>query len=934
MPDHGQASQPSWEGEMFRLLVENVRDYALFVVDAEGRVQTWTPGAERLLGYEQDEILGQSADRFFTPEDIQNGIPYQERHKTLTTGRGEEERWHVRKDGSRFWANSIMTPLRGEGGEVRGFAKLMRDRTDWKRAERARQESEARRAAVLETSLDAIITIDHHGNVLDFNPAAERLFGYTRAGVQGRKIAGLIVPARLRDAHHRGMERYLATGEGPVLGKRIEMPALRADGTEFPVELTVTRILLDDPPRFTAYLRDLSERERAESRRSVRLAVTQTLAEAATLQEAAPRILQAICEGLAWDVGAFWTLDRRANVLRCLDVWDRPQVQIRGFKTLTRQRTFEPNVGLPGRVWSSSRPAWIPDVTRDANFPRAAVAAQEGLHGAFACPVLLGPDVLGVIEFFSRQLREPDADLLEMMATVGGQIGQFIERKRAEEAVRDSEQRFARFMQHLPGLAWIKDLQGRYVYANDAAEKAFRKPRAELYGKTDDEVFPAATAAKFRKHDQQALASAAGVKVIETLEHEGGVVHHSLVSKFPIPEPNGSHALVGGMAIDITDRLRAEEALREADRLKDEFLAMLAHELRNPLAPIRNALHILRQPGVSGSALENVHAMAERQVQHMARLLDDLLDMSRISRGLIELRREAVDLKPLANRTAEAVRPLAEQRRHQLTVTLAEDLLRVEGDPTRLEQIITNLLTNACKYTEPGGLVRLTVGREGGEVVLRVQDNGIGIAPEMLPRIFDLFVQAERRLDRSQGGVGIGLTLVKRLVELHGGSIAASSPGLGQGSEFVVRLPARADAGAATERELGTTPTHRLPRRRVLVVDDNQDAADSLALLLRLLGQDVGTAYDGPTALAQAGEFRPELVFLDLGMPGMDGYEVARRLRRQPPSVGVVLVALTGWGQEEDRRRSSEAGFDHHLVKPVEPDAVEKVLAGYRRMTP
>src|SRR5262249_29193381 len=293
--------------------------------------------------------------------------------------------------------------------------------------------------------------IDHHGNVLDFNPAAERLFGYPRAGVQGRKIAELIVPIRFHDAFFRGMEHYLATGEGPVLDRRIEMPALRADGTEFPVEVTPPRTPAAGPPRFMASLRDLSERERAESRRSVRLAVTQTLAEAPTLQEAAPRILQAICEGLGWDVGAVWTLDRPANVLRCLDLWHRPQVQVHSFKAFTRQQTFEPGVGLPGRVWAGGRPVWIPDVTQDTNFPRSAVAAREGLHGAFACPVLLGGDVLGVIEFFSRQFREPDADLLEMMATLGGQVGQFIERKRAEAAVRDSEQRFARFMQHLPG---------------------------------------------------------------------------------------------------------------------------------------------------------------------------------------------------------------------------------------------------------------------------------------------------------------------------------------------------------------------------------------------------------------------------------------------------------------------------------------------------
>ncbi len=499
-------------------------------------------------------------------------------------------------------------------------------------------------------------------------------------------------------------------------------------------------------------------------------------------------------------------------------------------------------------------------------------------------------------------------------------------RQRAEQ-LQESEQRFARFMHHLPGLAWIKDLQGRYLYANDAAEKAFRTPRESLYGKTDEEVFPPETAKQFKENDRRACASGTGVQVIETLEHEDGTFHHSVVSKFPIVGLDREAALVGGMAIDITDRMRAEEALKEADRLKDEFLAMLAHELRNPLAPVRNALHIMKQPGANGAMFRQVRDMAERQVQHMARLLDDLLDVSRISRGRIELRKEAVDVAAVISRTVEAVRPLIEERRHELTVSLPAGPLRVEADPARLEQVLTNLLNNAAKYTDPGGHVWLLVERDDREVVLRVRDTGIGIATEMLPRIFDLFVQAERRLDRSQGGVGIGLTLVKKLVELHGGRIEASSTGLGQGSEFVVRLPALSDQRPCEKaRASDNDDVAELPRRRVLVVDDNKDAADSLAMLLRLAGQDVRAAYDGPSALTQAKDFQPATVFLDIGMPGMDGYEVARRLRSEPELRGVVLVALTGWGQEEDRRRSKEAGFDQHMVKPVEPAALDQFL--------
>jgi PAS domain S-box-containing protein len=525
----------------------------------------------------------------------------------------------------------------------------------------------------------------------------------------------------------------------------------------------------------------------------------------------------------------------------------------------------------------------------------------------------------------------------EEVAGVGILVTDITERKQLEnelrqwaEQLQESEQRFARFMQHLPGLAWIKDLQGRYVYANDAAEKAFRTPRAELYGKTDEEVFPPETAARFKENDQRALAHGTGVQVIETLKHEDGSLHHSVVSKFGIPGPNGQAGLVGGMAIDITDLKRAEAALKEADRLKDEFLAMLAHELRNPLAPVRNALHIMQQPGVGGAMLQQVRDMAERQVQHMARLLDDLLDVSRISRGRIELRKEAVDLASVVRRTVEATRPLIEERRQRLTVSLPPGPMRLEADPTRLEQVLTNLLNNAAKYTDPGGHVWLTAERDGDEVVVRVRDTGIGIAPDMLPCIFDLFVQVERRLERSQGGLGIGLTLVRRLVEMHGGTVTAHSDGPGKGSEFIVRLPTLSPKqplpGARAAGE-GGEPVGAAPQRRILVVDDNVDAAESLALLLRMEGHDVRVAHDGPAALAAVEADLPDLVFLDIGMPVMNGYDVAQRLRQRPGLEHLLLVAITGWGQEEHRRRSQEAGFDHHLVKPVEPDALHQLLA-------
>ncbi len=756
--------------------------------------------------------------------------------------------------------------------------------------------------------------------------------------------------------------------------------------------------------------------------------------------------------------------------------------------------------------------------------------------------------------------------------------------QQAAAALRESEQRFTRFMHHLAGLAWIKDLEGRYVYANDAALRTFPVAPAELYGKTDVEVFPPATAAQFRANDQRALASGTGVQVCETLEHADGTVHHSLVSKFPIPGPDGQPALIGGMAIDITEQMRiravleesearfrqladnvnavfwisdphkaqvlyvspayetiwgrscrslydqprsffdaihpddqprvyeqslarqargetanveyrvvrpdgslrwvhdrgfpvrdaagtvyrivgiaediteaknAEQALREseerfhtladsipqlawmarpdghmvwynrrwyeysgktpeqmqgwgwrsvhdrgellrvlkywraalatgqpwedtfplrrhdgqmrwhlsralpvrdlqgrvvrwfgtntditdhiemeaklkeADRRKDEFLAMLAHELRNPLAPIRNALYMLGLPATAGPAADQARAMVERQVHNMVRLVDDLLDVSRITRGKIQLRMETLDLATILHRAVEATRPLIEANRHTLTLTLSPESTRVIADSTRLEQVFANLLNNAAKYTERGGAIGLTAERHGDTVLVRVRDTGFGISAAVLPQIFDLFTQGDRTLDRAQGGLGIGLTLVKTLVEMQGGSVTAASDGPGRGSEFVVRLPCCPDALAPLQNVqnddgAATVATARL---QVLIVEDNKDAADSLAMLLQLWGHAVRTSHDGLSGLKAARSYRPQVVFLDIGLPGLDGYEVARRLRGEF-GAEMRLVAMTGYGQEDDRRRAQEAGFDAHLVKPADPAVLQHLLNG------
>jgi CheY-like chemotaxis protein/two-component sensor histidine kinase len=352
----------------------------------------------------------------------------------------------------------------------------------------------------------------------------------------------------------------------------------------------------------------------------------------------------------------------------------------------------------------------------------------------------------------------------------------------------------------------------------------------------------------------------------------------------------------------------------------------LAHELRNPLAPIRNSLQVMRLAGGGSETVEKARCVVERQLEQLVRLVDDLLDVSRITTGKVVLRRERVRLAAVVESAVETSRPLVEQMGHGLTVTLPEQQLVVDADPTRLAQVFVNLLNNAAKSTERGGHVWLTAERQGSDAVVSVRDTGVGIAADQLPRIFDMFSQVARSLERSQGGLGIGLTLVRRLVEMHDGRIEARSEGPGRGSEFVVRLPVVVEASVPppAERPEPAAPKSSL---RILIVDDNRDGADSLGMMLRMMGNDTRTAYDGQEGVDVAGEFRPDVILLDIGLPRLNGYEACRRIRGQPWGAGVVLIAVTGWGQEEDRRRSHEAGFDKHMVKPVDPTALMKLLA-------
>ncbi len=388
----------------------------------------------------------------------------------------------------------------------------------------------------------------------------------------------------------------------------------------------------------------------------------------------------------------------------------------------------------------------------------------------------------------------------------------------------------------------------------------------------------------------------------------------------------------------VTDMSTIAKVQRESQS-KDEFLAMLAHELRNPLAPIRTGLQVLRLlPGEE--AAERTREMMDRQISHMVRLIDDLLDVSRVSRGKIELKKELIELKAVIGLAVETSLPLIEAGRHELAVHIPSEPLTVEADPTRLGQVFSNLLNNAAKYTPDGGRLEVIARRENDEVLVSVTDNGVGIPAEMLPKVFEMFSQVGRNLDRSQGGLGIGLTLVRRLTEMHGGSVSAESHGIGTGSTFSVRIPLASSqrVSAQTESSSEADPGGPAPDRlRVLVVDDNVDGAHMLSLLVGMHHHETAFAHNGRDALKAVAEFRPQLAFVDIGLPGLNGYEVARRVRaREKGRDGphVILVALTGWGSDEDKARSREAGFDLHLTKPVDTHEVEALLSGLLRTSP
>ena len=745
-------SSSSWQDEPFRRLVESVTDYAIFLLDPDGHVVSWNRGAQRIKGYAGDEIIGKHFSVFYPRNAADKRWPEHELETAKRLGRFEDEGWRLRKDGSIFWANVVITPIRDDEGRLLGFSKITQDLTERRQNEERLRQSEERFRLIVEGVQDyAIFMLDPMGHVASWNAGAQRIKGYSAADIVGKHFS-IFYPeeAIARDWPAQELREAVRLGRFEDEGWR-----LRKDGSRFWANVVITALY-----------------------------------------------------------------DAQGNH--------------RGFSKITRDLT---------------------------------------------------------------------------------------ERRAGEERLRISEERFRILLEGIEDYAiFMLDPEGRVTSWNTGAQRINGYRPEEIIGESFERFFtPEDLEAGRPKAELESARLNRRFQDQAWRVRKDGTRYWSEVLLTALHDATGTLVGFAKVTRDLSERKRME-SLEQQGRHLTEFLAMLAHELRNPLAPIRNALAIMAMQGDMSPQIRWSREVLERQTAHLTRLVDDLLDVSRITRGKMRMQGATMDFQAAIQRAVEAVRPLVDERRHRLLVKPSPDPLPVNGDMTRLTQVVVNLLNNAAKYTPEGGDITLETAIEGDDAVLRVKDTGVGMPEPLLERVFDLFAQGERTLDRSEGGLGIGLTLARRIVALHGGTIVARSDGIGKGAEFIVRLPRLKlevqPAGEAAEPA-------RLPRgaqrRSVLVVDDNADAAASMAHLLRMVGHDVEIEHDGPAALDHIARSKPDVMLLDIGLPGMSGYEVAKHVRARPEGQGVRIYALTGYGQEQDRQRAMDSGFDGHLVKPVAP---------------
>ena len=887
--------------ELSRVMLRSIGD-AVISTGVHGRVTYMNMVAESLTGWTEDEALGRPLETVFHIVNEQSRAPVENpASKALREGIVVGLANHtvlIRRDGSECPIDDSAAPIRNELGIVSGCVLIFRDVTAQRRMERekANQLLMARLlASIVETSDDAIVSKSLDGTIQTWNAGAQRLFGYSPEQAIGRHISILIPPERL--AEEDEIIAKLRAGERV---DHFETERLRADGRRLLVSLTISPIKDAENQVVGAskIVRDVTRQREAEQRE--RLLLAETAAANAKF-------------GAFFEQGALFAglIDVTGTIVEV----NRVAADECGYAK-------EEIVGKPfweGPWWASS-PATVQRIEA------AVTHAREGQIFRSELPYAVASGDERIVDLTIQPIKDEAGHVLAL----GTAAVDITDRKRAEA----DRQRFATLVENSADFIGICDLQGTPFFVNRAGlsmvglhdmEAARRTPLTSFF-------FPEDRPTIVNEFLPSVLENGHGEIEIRFRHFETGHALWMAYKVLTLQNASGRPVAFATISQDVTERKRLADNLRrlawdlsEADRRKTEFLAMLAHELRNPLAPISNAVKALRLGATDPVTLNAASAVLERQVNQMGRLVDDLLDMSRITRGKIELRRERVELAPIVEQAVEAVGAQYRTFGHDLRVSVPPGPIYLDADPARLAQVVSNLLNNAAKFTDPEGHISLTVDREGEEVTILVRDNGIGIASEHLAHVFEMFAQLDTSLERSRDGLGIGLTLVKTLVEMHGGTISVHSEGIGRGTEFAVRLPIAAESARARTEPVAAAALWQ-GSRRILVVDDSRDAAESLAMLLQFAGHETTTAHDGLEAIAAAARWRPEVMLLDIGLPRMSGYEVCRRIRQEAWGREMFLVALTGWGQEEDRQRSEEAGFNAHMVKPPDYDELMRLI--------
>jgi PAS domain S-box-containing protein len=839
----------------------------------------------------------------------------------------------VQDDASRWFIRRIL-PYRTSDHHINGVVVTLIDITSLRRTETQARERLAQLEAIYDSAPVGLAVVDTELRYLRISDRLAALNGLTPAEHLGKGIRE-VLPSPLADMFEPHYRRVLDTGEPindmELRGETVSQPGAIRDWL---VSYRPLKNADDVVFGVSTVVQDVTSRKQTERRLATARTVAQTLIEATDFETAVPEILETFAQTFGADICEFWMPNARGTELVCA-AFRTPHApeQRSQLQALFDHMALRPGEGLIGQVWHDQTPRWLTDVQQEPDFRRLEAAMQLGITSGFVFPILMGATRIGVMSFFTRERLQADEHVLSALSAIGLQIGECIRRFRAEQALRESEDRFRSIMLEAP-IPMMAHTLDELINLNTAF--------TQLTGYTMEDISTSQDWLRKGLRLPEDQVESAVQKLVQRLE-AGPPVREKEATiwtkagtqrswLFQVSEanrlPDGRRFFVT-MAMDITERKQAEIMVREADQRKTDFLAILGHELRNPIAAIAHGIETVEMAPHEAETDPWTMNMIRQQINQVVSLLDDLLDMTRINQGRIELKKEIVSLPAVIDQAVATIRPLIDERHHSLVVMPTADVV-LEADPTRLQQIVINLLSNAVQYTAEGGHIQLHAHLEGDDVVIRVVDDGVGLSPDMQAHLFEPFSQPIGSPSQPQGA-GLGLALVWQLTALHGGHVTAFSEGSGQGSEFVVRLPVRSDTSTA---DLPNPPPPSMreppPGLQVLIVDDNVSSTRALARLLRRRGRcEVAVAHDGESALAIARLQPPQIVLLDIGLPDMSGYELARKLRQEPPLASVFLIAVTGYGHEEARQASREAGIDEHIAKPIRTSTLLELLTNW-----